>query len=189
MSRRNRCPPVQCGPCDDEPVGCPTGPTGPRGGTGPTGPCCTGPTGSSGPHPCNLSLYTPAIEGFVLNPNDDVAWSFFAIPLDPDCFDVLVGTITIKEGGTYELIYGLDGIANGGDDANVQAILNGAPLPSTSVTYINGGLDRFVTIATQLVAAPGDTLSIRNLGAGVLTITSGSGGALGAFLTLKKISS
>lgn len=160
-----------------------TGATGPQGAIGPTGP--TGPTGASG---TGLVAYG----GLYGTTTDAVALTTtpVALPLGTQMpsSNLTYGTnnVTVTDGGTYELAYGVRGSMSDGSSLTVSVGQNGTAIASTTITdALTSGTPSSVHGQTIVTLSAGDVLTLLASDSGSATWTPGSGA--NTYLTVKKL--
>lgn len=174
------------------PIG-PTGATGPIGVTGPQGlqgiQGPIGPTGPAGPATDGLAayggLYSTAADTVALTENVP---STLALATTMALSNVTYGTnsITVSEGGDYEINYGLNGNVTPGATLTLSVYVNGAPTPSATVTEdFNTGTTSSLDGSTIVTLGAADVLTLVLTSDTATTLTPTAN--VNSYLTVKKL--
>lgn len=164
----------------------PTGPTGPQGEVGATG--ATGPTGPTGATGTGLDAYG-GLYGTTIDPIA-LTTTPVELPLGTQMpsSSLTYGTnsITVTDGGTYELAYGVRGSMSDGSSLTVSVGQNGTAIAATTITdALTSGTPSSVHGQTIVTLSAGDVLTLLASDSGSATWTPGSGA--NTYLTVKKL--
>lgn len=166
-----------------------TGPQGPQGETGPQGPQgATGPQGPAGENGTGLGayggIYRTATDPITLSTTPTAQTLTNQMPSSNVTYADT--SVTVTDGGVYEVVYGLHGNVTNADTVTVSVAQNGTAIGSTTATETFGAEGVVDIKGSSIVAlAAGDVLTLlaSDTASSTLTPTAGNN----AYLVVKKL--